>query len=64
MQAIEKLENCGESNHLTFMHFGEEAEENLMELQIGVGQEIDLTPHINTPLTKFTMCLGTSKLLI
>jgi hypothetical protein len=37
MQAIEKLENCGESNHLTFMHFGEEAEENLMELQIGVG---------------------------
>jgi hypothetical protein len=36
MQPIEKLENCGESNCLTFIHFGEGGEENFMELQIGL----------------------------
>ncbi len=58
MQPIEKLEDCGESNCLTFIHFGEEGEENFMELEIGLGQEIDLTPPINTPLTKFTHVFG------
>lgn len=49
MQPIEKLENCGQNNCLTFMHFGEEGEKNFMELQIRLDQEIDLALAINTP---------------